>query len=385
MIISQSLLVDVARRLRKVASPSAKMPVLSYVRCTRNATGTHLVATDQDRFLTISIPSEVGTSELSRKLAALSLAREQADFLVPIDTLTQVAKASDKGTSIKIEPGGLSYVTGGIAAYTAVETEVSMDSFPVIPTLTWPTTTLDADPFHKAVSEGISHASNDATRYVLNGMLYSAKGEAVAADGRRLYLREGLPAIKADAIIPNETCKMVEEGMTICFNKVDKDETRFVRFTKVGSLIVRLTSKLVDGQFPNFRQVIPDEGAVKCVIRVDAAELASTIRKANVANTKEKSLRLDISPGQLSLKGKRGSFNVAADTKGDIGDGRTGYNPYICFNQDFVADALDAGLGRLSLIDSLSPGVFTSPAKMGVKVILMPMRVSVEDPTPATK
>lgn len=385
MIVTQFHLLEVVRRLRKVASPSANTPSHSYVRCTHDALGTHFVAVDSDRFLTITLPSSVGTSELSRKLAALTLAREAADFLVPIDTLIQVSKAADKLTRITIEPNGLSYVTGGIEAFTAIASEIALHQFPVSEIQTWPIEATTANPFFRAVQEGLSHVSKDQTRYVLNGMLYSAKGEAVATDGRRLYLREGLPSMKADAIIPTETCKLVEAGMTICFSKPDKDERRYVRFTKDGSLTIRLTSKLVDGNFPNFRQVIPDEKQVVSVVRVDPESLASTIRKANVCNPKEKSIKLEPSPGVLAMTGKNGSFKVSAAVEGVLGDGRTGYEPHISFNQDFLCDALDVGLGRISLINTLSPGFFTSPAKPRVMVVLMPMRLTADDKAKVSK
>ena len=165
MKIQQAILADAVRRLRKVASASANLPVFSHVRCTRDALGTHFVAADGDRYLTVTIPIEIGTSELSRKLAALSLARECADFLVPIETLVQVAKAADKGSKVKIEAVGFSYVTGGIEANTAVATDVPLTDFPALPILSWHNESVNADPFFKAVQEGLSHTSTDESRY----------------------------------------------------------------------------------------------------------------------------------------------------------------------------------------------------------------------------
>jgi DNA polymerase-3 subunit beta len=371
MIVTQYLLSEAARRLRKVAV-SKSLPAFSHVRCTRDALGTHFTASDGDRHLTISIPSRIGTSELSRKLASMTLEREQGDFLVPAETFVQVAKAADKETQVTITDQGFSYVTGGIEAFTAAATDVPLADFPIMPSVTWGKS-VDADPFHKAVEEGSSHASTDATRYALNGMLYSEGGDAVATDGRRLYHRSGLPPIKADAIIPTDTCKLVESGMSLSFSTTDKDETRFLRLEKTSSLIVRLTSKLVDGTFPNWKGVLPTQDTT-CIVRVDPAELAATLRKASITNPKDHKVTLRVSPGQLSLVGERGSFKVAAAVEGKI--------EQILFNADYLLDLLDIGLGRMAFIGETYPGSFTSSAKEGRRVILMPMRG--ESPEPKT-
>lgn len=372
MILLQSILADAVRRLRKVAASSG-IEVFTLVRCTCDALGTHLTVSDAERFLSVSIPNHVGTSDLSRKLAALVLARNKCDFLVPIATLCQVVKAADKGSKITIEPVGFSYVTGGIEANTAVATDVTIDLLPDLPNLTWHEE-ISSDPLRKAILAGLSHASQDETRYVLIGMLYSEKGEAVATDGRRLYLRRGLPPIKFDAIIQTKTCELVENGMSFCFSKVNKEETRYIKFTKVTeSLTVRLVSKLVDGTFPNFKQVIPSPDLVKCKVQVDPHELAAMIRKVFPKKT---TIRLEVTPGQIRVSGKSGSFKVAAVAKGEF--------DYICFNADFIAEALDAGLNTFNLNDYHSPCFLTSTTDPFVKIIVMPMKESVDEPSAPT-
>ena len=306
---------------------------------------------------------------------------------MPVETLVQVAKAADKDSKVKIEAVGFSYVTGGIEANTAVATDVPLTDFPILPILSWHNESVNADPFFKAVQEGLSHTSEDETRYVLQGMNYSEKGEVAATDGRRLYLREGLPAIKNSCIVPTETCKLVEDGMSITFNKVDKDERRYIRFTKsAGGLTIRLTSHLVDGIFPNFRQVIPAKDGTKWTARVNSVEFSKALRRASVTDPKSHSLRLDLEEGHIALKGKRGSFNITAHNEG-VKDKKGNLPPHltICLDQNFLLDALDIGLNRLSFIESESPCVFTSPAKPQVLVVLMPKRVTADDVDPVSK
>jgi DNA polymerase III subunit beta len=219
--------------------------------------------------------------------------------------------------------------------------------------------------------------STDETRYVLNGILFSFKDNQltmVATDGRRLAMVEQeleFPqSHEIEFIVPtkavNELSRLLgDEGeVTI---KVTGSQAGF----DMGRSL--LVTKLIEGNYPNYRQVIPGEPKERIQIERETF-LRSVSRVSLLASEKSNSVKLQFAPGNVEI--------VAASA--DIGEARESLAiPYkgptmtIAFNPEFLMAPLrnlSSDEITLNLIDEISPGVVRVGATF--LYVLMPMRVT---------
>jgi DNA polymerase-3 subunit beta len=219
--------------------------------------------------------------------------------------------------------------------------------------------------------------STDETRYVLNGILFSFKENRltmVATDGRRLALIdlevEFPQSEETEIIVPtkciNELVRLVGEvgelRMYVAQNQVAFD---------VGT--TRLVSKLVEGNYPNYRQVIPAEVKERVTLE-RTLFLAAVHRVSLLASEKSNSVKLLFTRNQLE---------IAANSP-DIGEAREsipvsykGPDMAIAFNPEYLMAPLRALPNDevfLDLIDEMSPGVIKIPSPF--LYVIMPMRIS---------
>jgi len=219
--------------------------------------------------------------------------------------------------------------------------------------------------------------STDETRYVLNGILFSFKDNLltmVATDGRRLAMVEQeleFPqSHEIEFIVPtkavNELSRLLgDEGeVTI---KVTGSQAGF----DMGRSL--LVTKLIEGNYPNYRQVIPGEPKERIQIERESF-LRSVSRVSLLASEKSNSVKLQFAPGNVEI--------VAASQ--DIGEARESLAiPYkgptmtIAFNPEFLMAPLrnlNSDEITLNLIDEISPGVVRVGSTF--LYVLMPMRVT---------
>jgi DNA polymerase III sliding clamp (beta) subunit (PCNA family) len=370
MQVPQSTLLEIVRRLGRVAKSNSIRPACSSILVKRDTEGVHFTATDLDRWLTISIPSTKPRTTIARKLAQMALARETAAFLLPSDLFAQAVKSADKGSIVELTATHLGITCDGMAATIPVAGGISAAAFDAEPSVTSLSPSVAADSFVKAVSLGINCVSEDDTRHNLRGMLWSDDGNAVATDGRRLFLHRNITPVQRDIIVPKETCRLLEEGMTIQLDSRENGATGgSAIFEKKGSLTIRLVSKLLDAHFPKWSQVIPEQG--KSVVRFDSEAVRSLLAKFTPKgrDTKGQSVRLSFRPGEVKFTFSSGGaeFSSPAVVKGDV--------KTIAFDPRYLTDAVANRCGTLTLIGETYPGVFTSAIHPDILTILMPMRV----------
>ena len=219
--------------------------------------------------------------------------------------------------------------------------------------------------------------SQDETRRVLNGVLMAFKDNKltmVATDGRRLALVEQEiefpPEAEAELILPN---KAVTELMRLLSNEGDLKvyaQTNQAVF-EIGTTM--MSSKLIDGVYPNYRQVIPGACDERVVIEREA--LLSALRRVSVVTTdKSNATRLTFSANQLTI-----SINTP-----DVGEGRdtlpvkyAGKEISIIFNPEYVMDPLkniDDDEVYLEMNDGHSPALLK--CNVPFLYVLMPLRIS---------
>jgi len=219
--------------------------------------------------------------------------------------------------------------------------------------------------------------STDETRYVLNGILFSFKDNKltlVATDGRRLALvdveLEFPRSHEVDLILPTkavtELSRLVSDEGDIKMSVSDNQ----VAFEVDGTLLV---SKLIEGNYPNYRQVIPPEAKER--ITLERESFLNTVHRVSLLSS-EKS-------NSVKLVFSKNNIDIIANTP-EVGEAREslpvsykGREFSVAFNPEFLMAPLRALPNDevfLDLIDEMSPGVIKVQSPF--LYVLMPMRIS---------
>jgi DNA polymerase-3 subunit beta len=225
-------------------------------------------------------------------------------------------------------------------------------------------------------------ASRDETRPVLTGILVSASGSEVrmvATDSYRLSVKETVldTALSAGFEV-NIPARALQELARVVGHPEDAAPLSVsVRQNQVVFVFgdVVLSSRLIDGQFPNDRQLIPD--TYEHQIRVSGPELRDVVRRISLLAQKNAPLRLAFSEGELT---------VSAQTP-DIGEAQEslpvpfqGEALEIGFNPEFLRDGLEAvedGDVLVKLISPLRPGLLEAADGSRFLYLIMPIRLNV--------
>jgi DNA polymerase III subunit beta len=240
------------------------------------------------------------------------------------------------------------------------------EDFPSLPEPSQDTrVTLPAGAFVQTVSQVARSASRDETRPVLTGILMSASDRElrmVATDSYRLSVRETpLQTSLSGSLEANVPARALQELVRIAQQEdsdslsvsVGQNQAVF----ELGDVV--LSSRLIDGQFPNYRQLLPE--SVEHELRLSSAELGDVVRRISLLAQRNTPLRLAFAEGELT---------VSAQTP-DVGEAREtvpvpfhGEPMEIGFNPEFLRDGLESVESDeliLKLISPLRPGLIESP------------------------
>lgn len=206
--------------------------------------------------------------------------------------------------------------------------------------------------------------SSDAARYYLNGVHLAGTADsltAVATDGHRLS-RRVLPSVGEfpGIIVPRKLVSILPKGKA----KVAVSE-RQIRITAED---VVMTSKLIDGTFPDYARVIPNSNDKHVAVDRDAL-LAAVERVTVVSNERGSAVKFEVASDSLSL-------SVKDDANDEIEAGYSGEPMSIGFNGSYVSDilrAFRAGTVTFQFADSGSPARIVGEPE-GLDCVLMPMR-----------
>ena len=219
--------------------------------------------------------------------------------------------------------------------------------------------------------------STDETRYVLNGVLFSFKENKltlVATDGRRLAMLdidlEFPRSHEADIIVPTKAVTELQRLLT------DEGDVRVsvgsgqIAFDLNNTLLV---SKLIEGNYPNYRQVIP--GEMKERVTLERETFLNSLRRVSLlASDKSNSIKLNFSKNNIDITANTPEVGEAKESLPVTYKGR---EFSIAFNPEFLMAPL-RNLAEdeifLDLIDEMSPGVIKIQSPF--LYVLMPMRIS---------
>lgn len=361
--VAKDKLLEGLQTVQNVVGSRTTLPILSNVLIRAEEGVLRLTTNDLDVGISCEVPAQVerggGTTLPVRRLSGIVKELPAADVMVEVD-----------GKNVAtIRCGQTLFKMNGLAE----------EEFPALPRLA------DAKVFtlkQKELKDGLrktSYAiSTDETRYVLNGILFAFKENKltmVATDGRRLALVdieniEFPRSQEVDIIIPakciGELQRLVsDEGelkMTVGENQVS--------FEVNGKLLV---SKLIEGNYPNYRQVIPAEPKER--VTIERALLFDAVRRVSLLSSdKSNSIKLNFGKNNLEITANTPEIGEAHE---DMAVNYKGKEMSIAFNPQFLQDPLRNLIEEevhFELIDEMSPGVL----KVGSPFlyVLMPMRIS---------
>jgi len=334
--------------LTRIPFARLKLPALTHVLATIDAAGLSLAVTDLDHWLEIRLPATLPS-------------HAPASFLIPAEALAAAARA-DRGSSARLEISGdpenpvlrLTVSCGGMAV-DAVYYPVAADQFPPRPTVEGRIHALPKETF-QALARVASCASTDATRHVLNGVLFSPAdgGILIATDGRRLA---GAPASVPcrEFILPNAAARvlchadfLVRDAAIIQPAPPDPADLR-VQF-RSGPLT--FIARTIEGQYPDYRRVIPTH--IPEVITIQENRKPALISWLRSLRGRCESVRLTWErPSHVTLTGTESGTTTATLQVPVVIEGKP---PEISFSPAYLADALQIG-STLKLTDELSPGL----------------------------
>lgn len=363
------------QQVLNVVGTRSTMPILSNVLIEAGNDEISLTTTNLDLGIRCRIKgdvSEKGSLTLPvRKLA--SIVRELPSLDVDVETYSNNQAKINSGTSLFRVMG------------------ISADEFPPLPTFNdQHSFVLRQDELSKMM-KSVSYAqSTDETRYIMNGVFFNFENDAMtlaATDGRRLaVISRELEVTEENAghlILPAKTVAEVErlvgqgENVRIAFNdrQVAFEINTGTDSDSESGLIesIYLVSKVVEGNYPNYRQVIPKGNDQH--FKVNRESFSNCIRRAAlVSSEKNNSIKVNVKENLLEITGSSPEFgesNVSLNIE------YAGPEVTVAFNPQFMLDPLKA-LSRDEIIfefkDELSPGVIRTPDSF--LCVIMPLRLN---------
>jgi DNA polymerase III subunit beta len=352
----------------RVASARSAVQALSGVMISAlESSQPELLATDMEIGLRVPLNAEVtrpGSVVLPARLL-LDVARS-----LPSQQLTMELRSAEQDVELICGPTTFHLRT------------LRSEDFPSLPSPSPETrVALPAEAFVQTVARVARSASRDETRPVLTGILMSASGQElrmVATDSYRLSVKEtALEAPLQGSLEANVPARALQELVRIAQTtpsdsiavSVGQNQAIF----ELGDVV--LSSRLIDGQFPNYRQLLPE--SVEHELRLSSAELTDVVRRISLLAQKNAPLRLSFSDGTLTVSAQTPDVGEASEA---IPIPFTGEPFEIGFNPEFLRDGLESIESEelvLKLISPLRPGLIESPDTGDFVYLIMPIRLNV--------
>jgi DNA polymerase-3 subunit beta len=369
LTLERAALLKSLSHVQSVVERRNTIPILANVLIRATGQQVSFVATDMEIEINEIVPGQVSKS---------------GAVTAPAHTLYEIVRKLPEGAQVELSAanaGQLTLVSGRSQFRLGC---LPVEDFPKMP---------EGDLKHKfALTAGDLRTlvdrtrfaiSTEETRYYLNGIyLHATKAKnvevlrAVATDGHRLARVEmaapqgakGIPGI----IIPRKTVgevrKLIDETSAPVEVALSESKVRFA----FDSVVI--TSKLVDGTFPDYERVIP-QGNDKVLDANAKTFAAATDRVATISSEKSRAVKLSLTPGQLILSATAPEAGSATE---EIEVNYDGPLLEIGFNARYLLDILQQIEGdgvRFNLADSAAPAIIQDDSDGGALYVLMPMRV----------
>ncbi|CAB4914411.1 unannotated protein [freshwater metagenome] len=360
---------DLLERLQtvaRVASTRSAIQALSGVQISAGPEGVELRATDMEIGLRTPLAAEV---------------ERPGEVVLPARLLLEIVRRlGGAAVELELRPEHQDVeIVSGTARF-QVRT-LRAEDFPLLPSTDGEhTVAMPAQAFTETINRVSRSASRDETRPILTGVLVSVDGPSlrmVATDSYRLSVKqtqlETAIANGFEANVParalEELGRLVTTGTETITIGVTANQVIF----HIGNVV--LSSRLIDGQFPNHSQLIPE--AFDHELTVETTEILEVVERISLMAQKNAPLRLSFTPGELRVSAQTPDVGEASDV---LPIPFTGEPFEIGFNAEFLTAGLQsAGSPQviLKLISPLRPGLIESADGSGFLYLIMPIRLNV--------
>jgi DNA polymerase-3 subunit beta len=290
----------------------------------------------------------------------------------PLVELARLLPETDVTIEYRPAEGTVQIVSG---PYNSRLNVFNAEDFPRLPTIDAQLHSIDREALLETVDRVARSASRDESRPVLTGILVrfeAGKLVMVATDSYRLSVKEtqlGESAPELEAIIPARALTELSRLAGGDSVELGVHENHVV----FGTGDAWLTTRRIDGQFPNYRQLLPDTFEVE--LTLPKAELADVVRRASVLALRNSPLRLRLAEGELTISAQT---QDVGETRETMPAAYSGEEFVIGFNAEFLRDGVDSIVGddvKMKLINPLRPAILEDAAG-DFTYLIMPIRLA---------
>jgi len=370
--IARDELLTGLQRVQGIVEKRNTMPVLSNILLETKQDGIELVATDLEIGVRGHYKADV------QQAGSVSLSARKLYELLKEVAAGEITITTQENNWVQIQAGRSQFKIVGIAA----------SEFPALPTIEREgRVAIPGSGLSSLIRKTLFAVGDNDARYILNGLLITLHSsdkkvtmKLVGTDGHRLAVAESdltqsagtdLPK-EIKAIIPRKAAQEIrrlleeEEGEPLLgFTK------NLVTFQKSGLF---LTSRVMEGTYPNYQQVIPKESAKKAAIERTALESALR-RVAVLSKDKTNAVKVILQNGSITLHTSSPDVGEATE---DLPAQYRGESLTTGFNARYLLDALavmDGDTVNLEISSPLSPCVLKSDGDPGFLCVVMPMKI----------
>lgn len=363
LVINKDVMINGLQKMQATVGSRTTLPILYNVLLVADKEGVTLSATDLEVSVQTRVEAKItrtgGTTLPARRL--FSIVRELPAHEIELD----------------VDDKDVATLRAGSATFKIIG--ISQDEFPPMPKFQGGKhMELQQSTLRRMLSCTHFAASTDESRYILNGVLFSFRGgklTVVATDGRRMaHFEQELNVPKeseGDFVVPskaiNELLKaLAADGESTVKLHVTENQAAF----EVETLLI--VTKLLEGTYPNFKQVIPSRCEER--ITMERESLMAAIRRISIlVSEKSNSVTLGFGKNKVVISASSPEVGEAQES---IPVKYTGKEISVSFNPEFILDPLknlSEDEVSLELSDELSPGVMKT--NLPFLYVLMPMRV----------
>jgi DNA polymerase-3 subunit beta len=368
--IERAALIKALGHVQSVVERRNTIPILSNVLISATRAGVTFSATDLDMEIVDFAEARVDTP---------------GQITAPAHTLYEIVRKLPEGAEVELR-------YAGDDPRLSVNAGRSRFNLPVLPAGDFPVMssdglsqriTLDTNDLIRLIDKTRFAISTEETRYYLNGLYLHTVGDgagsklrAVATDGHRLALAEmiapegavGAPGVIVPRKTVQELRRLLDDAGEVVDLQVSASKVR-LEFGRAS-----LTSKVIDGSFPDYMRVIPRDNDK--MLSVDVAVFASAVdRVATISAEKSRSVKMAIEPGRMVLTVRNMEAGQAVEeleAEYDRESFEIGFNARYLLD---VAGQIQGENAQFRFADPASPTLVLDSSDAGVQYVLMPLRV----------